>query len=125
MGLRPRHFVALTVLRDQGAMPQQELAERLHVDRTNLVGLLNALEQDGLVARTRSPEDRRRHLVELTAAGAGKLADAERAVADAEDEVLGGLDADEREQLYLLLQRATANATVDCTAAVAADADAG
>lgn len=117
--------MALTVLRDQGAMPQQALAERLHVDRTNLVGLLNALEQDGLVARTRSAEDRRRHLVELTDAGAEKLRDAERAVADAEDEVLGGLDADEREQLYRLLQRATTGATIDCTAAVETESDAG
>ena len=69
LGLRPRHLIALTVLRDHGGMTQQALAAALQVDRTNLVGLLNELEDDGLIARTRSTEDRRRHLVALTDAG--------------------------------------------------------
>jgi DNA-binding MarR family transcriptional regulator len=96
------------MLRDQGAMTQQALATKLHMDRTNLVGLLNDLESDGLVARTRSAEDRRRHLVELTAAGARRLGDAETALESSEDVVLRGLDEQERETLYRLLQRATA-----------------
>jgi hypothetical protein len=44
----------------------------------------------------------------------------------AEDDVLGALDADQREQLYQLLQQATAGHVLDCSAAAAAaTADAG
>jgi DNA-binding MarR family transcriptional regulator len=114
LGLRARHLIALTVLREQRGSTQQALATTLQVDRTNLVGLLNELEADGLIARRRSSEDRRRHIVELTAAGAQQLAAAECALAAAEAEVLGALDLQQRETLYHLLQRATAEAHLDC-----------
>ena len=47
-GLRPRSLVALTLLRDHGGFTQQGLAAALQIDKTNLVGLLNDLENDGL-----------------------------------------------------------------------------
>jgi DNA-binding MarR family transcriptional regulator len=119
LGLRPRHLVALTVLRDHGDGSQQNLAAVLQIDRTNLVGLLNDLEREGLIARRRAEDDRRRHIVELTPGGAERLREAECAIATAENEVLGALDPDEREQLYRLLQRATSGHVVDCSAAVA------
>jgi DNA-binding MarR family transcriptional regulator len=121
LGLRPRHLVALTILRDHGNSTQQALATALQIDRTNLVGLLNDLETDGLIERRRSVEDRRRHLVDLTAAGRQRLADAECALAVAEDEVLGALGPDERETLYRLLQQATGGHVADCAAAAADD----
>lgn len=114
-GLRPRHLVALTMLRDHGGMPQPALAASLEMDRTNLVGLLNELESQGLVERRRSPEDRRRHIVELTAAGVEKLAEAEDALATVEDDVLGGLTGAERATLYDLLRRATREHVLDCS----------
>jgi len=116
-GLRPRALVALTLLRDHGSFSQQGLATALQIDKTNLVGLLNDLENGGLVARRRSPEDRRRHVVEITPAGEAKLADAEAALAAVEDDLLRGLSEDERETLYQLLQRATSEHVVDCSTA--------
>jgi DNA-binding MarR family transcriptional regulator len=104
-GLRPRSLVALTLLRDHDGFSQQGLAATLQIDKTNLVGLLNDLENDALVARRRSPEDRRRHLVEITAAGTAKLSEAEEALAAVEDDVLGVLSEEERETLYRLLRR--------------------
>lgn len=48
LGLRPRHLVALTVMRENGGVTgQQELATELGVDRTNLVGLLNSSRPRG------------------------------------------------------------------------------
>jgi MarR family transcriptional regulator, lower aerobic nicotinate degradation pathway regulator len=114
LGLRPRHLVALTVLRDHGSPTQQALAITLHTDRTNLVGLLNELESDGLILRRRSNEDRRRHIVELTGQGEQRLTEAESALAAAEDDVLSALDADQREMLYSLLAQATSSHVVDC-----------
>lgn len=125
LGLRPRHLVALTVLRDLGSPTQQALAAALRTDRTNLIGLLNELETNSLILRRRSAEDRRRHFVELTEGGAERLAEAETALAAAEDEVLAALDADQREALYQLLAQATTSHVVDCTAAGAEDLSAG
>jgi DNA-binding MarR family transcriptional regulator len=119
LGLRPRHLVALTVLRDHTGATQQGLAIALHIDRTNLVGLLNDLESRGLIARRRAEEDRRRHIVELTDDGAEALATAECALAATENEVLGALDTEQRELLYQLLQQATAGHMLDCAAAAA------
>jgi MarR family transcriptional regulator, lower aerobic nicotinate degradation pathway regulator len=106
-GLRPRHLVALTILRDRGAMTQTALGEALRLDPTNLVGLLNELEQASLLERRRDPLDRRRHIVELADAGRATLAHAERALASVQDQVLAGLDEDERAALHALLVRAT------------------
>lgn len=120
LGLRPRHLVALTVLRDRGGSSQQALAATLEMDGTNIVGLLNELEADELVERRRSPADRRRHLVELTEAGRKRLATAEFALAAVEDEVLGALDESQRDTLYHLLQRAAGGtAGTDCAEAAA------
>ncbi|NKQ58365.1 winged helix-turn-helix transcriptional regulator [Amycolatopsis sp. K13G38] len=110
LGLRPRHLITLTMLRDGGGCSQQTLAGRLEMDGTNVVGLLNDLEKLGLVERRRSPEDRRRHVVELTDAGDERLAKAELALAGVEDEVLGALDGKQRQALYDLLRQAASGA---------------
>jgi DNA-binding MarR family transcriptional regulator len=116
LGLRPRHLVALTVLRDRGGSTQQALAATLEMDGTNIVGLLNELEAKKLIERRRSPEDRRRHVVELTDVGAEQLAKVEFALSAVEDEVLGALDETQRETLYNLLQQAAAGTAVKCPA---------
>ena len=114
LGLRPRHMVALTVLRDGGGSTQQALAATLAMDGTNIVGLLNDLEAKNLIERRRSPEDRRRHTVELTDAGATQLSNVEFALLSAEDEVLGALSETQRETLYNLLQQAARGSDVSC-----------
>jgi DNA-binding MarR family transcriptional regulator len=110
LGLRPRHLVALTVLRDGGGSTQQALAATLEMDGTNIVGLLNDLEAKNLIERRRSPEDRRRHMVELTKTGATQLSNVEFALSSVEDEVLGALDETQRETLYSLLHQAAGSA---------------
>jgi DNA-binding MarR family transcriptional regulator len=124
LGLRPRHLVALTVLRSAGDISQQALAGTLQIDGTNVVGLLNDLEAAGLVERRRSPEDRRRHVVSLTETGARRLKEAECRLAAVEDEVLGALDPAERKTLDDLLRRAAGGSPVTCADAPATCADA-
>jgi DNA-binding MarR family transcriptional regulator len=123
LGLRARHLVALTVLRDRGGSTQQALSATLAMDGTNIVGLLNELEAESLIERRRSPEDRRRHVVELTEAGARQLAAAEQALSAAEDEVLGALDEQQRETLYGLLQQAASGGAESCSEAAADSAE--
>src|SRR6202162_6392398 len=72
-GLRPRHLIALKLLSEQGPVSQQGLAESLSLDPSNVVGLLNELEERELITRRRDPTDRRRHIVELSARGGDEL----------------------------------------------------
>ncbi len=106
LGMQLRHLVALSYVRDHDACPQHELAEAFCMDANNVVLLLNELEELGYVTRLRDPSDRRRHLVQLTPAGAGALSLAERAQEAIEDDVLQALDDQERATLWQLLTRA-------------------
>ena len=72
---------------------QQELAARLEVDRTTMVGLVDALEGKGLVARRPHPDDRRKNAVELTDRGRRTLAEAGAAADAAQAEFLAPLGA--------------------------------
>jgi DNA-binding MarR family transcriptional regulator len=105
-GLRPRHLVALTLLSDHGAASQQGLAETLSLDPSNVVGLLNELEERGLITRRRDPADRRRHIVEISADGESQLCATHQLLARVEDDVLRALSVDERAVLHGLLVRA-------------------
>jgi len=105
-GLRPRHLVALVLLAETGPTAQQDLAGALRLDPSNLVGLLNQLDADGLLTRRRSPTDRRRHIVELTPQGHTLLEEVLEALHDVEVEVLQGLEPDQRNTLVDLLQQA-------------------
>ncbi|MFC1437127.1 MarR family winged helix-turn-helix transcriptional regulator [Streptacidiphilus sp. N1-10] len=105
-GLRPRQVVTLKLLSEHGPVSQQALGELLCLDPSNVVGLLNELEDRGLTVRRRDPADRRRHIVELSAGGEAEL-DATYALLDRiEDQVLGTLTAEERATLHHLLERA-------------------
>ncbi|MBO0812890.1 MAG: winged helix-turn-helix transcriptional regulator [Microlunatus sp.] len=114
LGLRPRHLVALTVIRGRNGILQSELAAELQLDSTNVVGLLNELEAEGFIERRRSATDRRRHNVLLTTAGNSRLSEAEDALDTAEASVLGTLDCTERRQLFALLEKATTTSAEAC-----------
>jgi MarR family transcriptional regulator, transcriptional regulator for hemolysin len=118
--LRPRHVIALTLLREQGACGQQTLAETLSLDPSNVVGLLNELEDQELVTRRRDPADRRRHIVELSARGEDALREASSRLGAVEDHMFSALSGDERRTLHELLSRVVASASVGCPDAEAA-----
>ena len=118
LGLRPRHVMTLAMLRDHGGCSQQALTSMLEMDATNVVGLLNELEAENLVERRRSPQDRRRHVVELTDAGVRQLATAELALAAVENEVFGALNIDQRETLYAMLQQVIGGDELRCPEAI-------
>jgi DNA-binding MarR family transcriptional regulator len=98
-GIRPRHVAALIELRDSGELPQQSLCGQLHLDPTNLVAILNELEERGYATRRRDPQDRRRHLVEVSKRGLAVIDKVSEVMDGVEDDLLDGLDPAEREQL--------------------------
>jgi DNA-binding MarR family transcriptional regulator len=110
-GMKTRHAVVLTLLRDLGEQPQSELPQALGIDATGVVALLNGLEDEGLIERRRSPGDRRKHNVLLTEAGRRRLIDIERVAADLERRLLG-LEPAELSTLHALLAKAMANLAI-------------
>jgi DNA-binding MarR family transcriptional regulator len=120
--LTPKHLGVLFEVR-ANPTSQQLLCETIDVDASKLVGILNDLEEDGLIVRRRDPQDRRRHIVELTKEAQARLAKAEKVAKSVEEEFFAGLDEDERAQLRLLLARVADSTGVirGCPSLVIAD----
>jgi DNA-binding MarR family transcriptional regulator len=114
-GLRPRHLIALKLLSEHGPANQQGLTEALSLDPSNVVGLLNELEERGLVTRRRDPSDRRRHIVELSASGEEELGLAYARLECVESALFSDLSAEERIMLHTLLVRAVGVQSPSCT----------
>ena len=113
-GLRPRHLIALKLLSERGPASQQALADSLSLDPSNVVGLLNELEERGLITRRRESADRRRHIVELSPRGKKELCSAYDRLRRIDDDLLSPLSARERATLYDLLVRAVGAKTPSC-----------
>ena len=109
LGMRLKQYMALNHLASMPDVGQRQLGEAMHLDPNNTVLMLNDLEAAGWAQRRRDPDDRRRHVVEITASGRKALARAEQALDGLEEDVLDGLSADERATLRELLARAVAD----------------
>jgi DNA-binding MarR family transcriptional regulator len=103
-GINGRELAVLTVLADGEPPSQLEAAQRLSIDRTTMVALLDELETKGLVARSADPADRRRNIVVLTPLGRECLTGATRATDDAERAFLAPLGEADGERLRQMLQ---------------------
>ena len=90
-GVNGRELAVLLVLNTDEPPSQQQAAQRLGVDRTTMVALIDALEDKGLVERRPAADDRRKNVVEFTAVGRDTLHNAIKASDDAERRFLAPL----------------------------------
>ncbi|MEA2403626.1 MAG: hypothetical protein QOE08_273 [Thermoleophilaceae bacterium] len=67
--LAPQQVMTLKALGQRGPIPMSELAGLLMCDSSNVTGIVDRLEDRGLVVRRPGPNDRRVRLLELTARG--------------------------------------------------------
>lgn len=105
LGMRFKLYMTLGYVRDHPGTTQQELESSLLMDANMIVLILNELEAAGFSVRRRDPNDRRRHIVEITPAGRRAMERADKARDTLEDEVLQPLSAAERKSLRNLLER--------------------
>jgi DNA-binding MarR family transcriptional regulator len=98
-GINGRELAVLLVLAGHEPASQQQAAQRLSVDRTSMVALLDTLEGKGLVSRHPHADDRRRNVVALTEAGRDTLRRAAEATDRAEREFLAPLSSSAAQQL--------------------------
>ncbi|MEV0548939.1 winged helix DNA-binding protein [Nocardia salmonicida] len=103
LGLRTRHFMILKVLAGDKASSQLELGTRLRIDSTTMVAAIDHLEAAGLAARIRDHRDRRRFLIEITEKGMRAVEQADELVGTLNNDLLDGLDPDERTNLHRAL----------------------
>ena len=117
-GLHPYHHAILIVLGEGSPETQGSIADTLGYDRGQLVGLLDELEERGLVERRRDPHDRRRHLVRLTPDGKRTLNRMRMIARRSEEEFLDPLSEKERSTLHALLFRLAKKHEPRCANAV-------
>ena len=73
LDIKPAQFSALELIDKNSGMRQSRLAEALGIQRTNLVGMLDQLQERDLIKRAPAPDDRRSHALQLTPTGAELL----------------------------------------------------
>jgi DNA-binding MarR family transcriptional regulator len=92
LGVDGRDYYLLAVLSNDAPGSQAELARLCSLLPAQLVPVLDALEQAGLVERRRDERDRRRMIVRITDGGRERLAQVDDAARGLEAELLGPID---------------------------------
>jgi DNA-binding MarR family transcriptional regulator len=67
--LAPPQLLALRALDPGDPLPMSELAGGMHLDNSTVTGIVDRLEERGLVERRTAPHDRRVRMLVLTEAG--------------------------------------------------------
>jgi DNA-binding MarR family transcriptional regulator len=108
LGVHPRVNAILFALAGSDGQSQRQLSARLGVHRNVMVGLVDTLEEQGLVERRPHPDDRRAFAVTLTEKARGLLPALQEQSDAIEDEVTAALSPRERAELLRTLQRVAA-----------------
>jgi DNA-binding MarR family transcriptional regulator len=104
--LRRGCFGVLRVLeRADGSISQREVAEGTGIDASDVVDLVDRLEQAGYVRRERDERDRRRYALELTPEGQDAIERFALVAREVDEAVLSVLDREERDTLRGLMAR--------------------
>jgi DNA-binding MarR family transcriptional regulator len=89
----------LMSLQAVGEATQQQLADRLRVDKSRVSRLCSALERKHLITRERDPANRRNVRVRITASGQAAAVSLRRHWRERHEQVLAAISPDERRAL--------------------------
>ncbi|WP_433225562.1 MarR family winged helix-turn-helix transcriptional regulator [Microtetraspora malaysiensis] len=102
---RAYHFAILAALDEFGPDSQVRIGQRCGIDQSDMHAMLKELTEQGHVARTPDPHDRRRNLITVTRSGRRRLKELDSALSTVQDDLLKALSATERDHLAALLTR--------------------
>ena len=105
LGLTPAHAGILRMLAQSSGLSQRELATRLHMHASRLVGVVDEMEKLGLVMRNGNAEDRRSYSLGLTAKGRETMREVGKISMLHNAALCAALSGQVREVLVGLLQR--------------------
>jgi DNA-binding MarR family transcriptional regulator len=103
-GVSPAHLHLVSMLERHGGMPMSRIADVLDVSLSAATGLIDRMEERGLVERARVADDRRVVLVKLTSGGRRMLADVEVLRGEMLRSILERLDPDRLQALSETLE---------------------
>jgi DNA-binding MarR family transcriptional regulator len=103
-GARKWHYAVLAALEEHGPASQATLSDRAGLYRSDLVAVLNELEEAGHVERTADPDDRRRNVITITRKGRSQLGRLDGLIGEAQNQLLTQLSPAERKELVRLLR---------------------
>ncbi len=90
-------YIVLTALVEQPVRTQAALAQAINADKSRIIGVLDELQERGLIRRQPDDADRRVHLLSLTPAGDRLRRSVEAGIRHREEEVLAVLAPGERD----------------------------
>ena len=95
-GLSMWGYIVLSALDSEPIRTQAALAEYIGADKSRIIGVLDELEDNGLLDRTRDPADRRARLLAITDDGRRKRNAVQADIQRNENRLLGRLPLDDR-----------------------------
>ncbi|MGW5377649.1 MarR family winged helix-turn-helix transcriptional regulator [Nocardia sp. NPDC003999] len=104
-GGRAYHFAILATLDEFGPDSQARIGQRCGIDQSDMHTMLKELIEQGHVARTSDPNDRRRNLIALTRSGRQRLTELDATLSGVQRDLLNALSTTERDNLAALLVR--------------------
>jgi DNA-binding MarR family transcriptional regulator len=78
LGITYPQYLVLMILWENDRLPVTDIARKLILNTNTITPLLKRMEQTGLIARKRSPEDERKVMIELTDKGRAMQEEAAR-----------------------------------------------
>ena len=104
------NFIVLIIIdRYKGTLTQQEIADTLGLDKTNILRIIDLLSDQKLVIRAQKPTDRRAHLIQLTKKGEQKMPEINSAIEKLNQLAFSKLPKEEASMFYNTLAKVNDN----------------
>jgi DNA-binding MarR family transcriptional regulator len=88
---------------------QKEISEVLNIKHTSVIGLLERLEEKGLIERSVRPDNKRYRVITLTDKGRKTVSDIWVCICKTEQKIVGSMTEEEQNLLEMLLNKIYAN----------------
>jgi MarR family transcriptional regulator for hemolysin len=104
-----RYYSILYFLYNHSGCPQQHICNSLVIDKTAMVKVMDYLTKAGYVKRQVNPNDRREHVIDLTAKGKRKTEEIVKSFKAIDKEIFSGISKNDRSAFMKVMSKLTSN----------------